>query len=229
MFGPLTFPSRDALMEAAATHLAEALTQGGTIHGRACAALSGGTTPGPAYENLAARDMDWRHVSFALVDERFVAPSEEASNEGMLRRSLAPAFTAGAGLVPMYSPELSLEEAALAADARYAPLHLDIVVLGMGADGHVASWFPGAHGYGEAIDPANQQSVAALHASQAYGTPERLSLTFAKIAQADRVLFLLLGDEKRAQFDAALMRAPEDAPVAALKRLPRAPEIFWAA
>lgn len=229
MFAPLTFPSRDALMEAAAAHLAEALTQGVTIRGRACAALSGGTTPGPAYEKLAARDMDWRRVSFALVDERFVAPSDEASNEGMLRQSLAPAFAAGAGLVPMYSPDLNLDAAALAADARYAPLHFDIVLLGMGGDGHVASWFPDARGYMDAIDPANQRSVAALHALQAYRTSERLSLTFAKVAQADRVLLLLLGDEKRAQFEAALTRTPEEAPVAALKRLLRAPEIFWAA
>lgn len=229
MLAPLTFPSRAALMEAAALRLAEALIQGLSVHGRACAALSGGTSPGPAYTKLAERDMDWRHVSFALVDERFVAPTEEASNEGMLRRTLAPALQTGAGLVPMFFPDRDLDAAALAAEARYAPLHLDIALLGMGGDGHVASWFPGARGYADAIDPANQRSVAALHAPQAYGTPERLSLTFAKIAQADRVLLLLLGDEKRAQFDAALIRAPEDSPVAALKRLARAPEVFWAA
>ncbi|MEQ1618511.1 MAG: 6-phosphogluconolactonase [Terricaulis sp.] len=229
MFEPLIFPSRDALMEAAGALLAEALTQGVTIRGRACAALSGGTTPGPAYTKLAERDMNWRRVSFALVDERFVAPSEEASNESMLRRTLAPAFAAGASLVPLYSPDLSLEAAALAAETRYAPLHLDIALLGMGGDGHVASWFHGARGYEHAIDPASKSSVAALHAPQAYGTPERLSLTFAKVAQADHVLLLLLGDEKRARFEAALTRAPEEAPVAALKRLSRAPEIFWAA
>ncbi len=229
MFAPLTFPSRDALMEAAAAHLAEALTQGATIRGRACAALSGGTTPGPAYAKLATRDMDWRRISFALVDERFVAPGDNASNEGMLRRKLAAAFAAGASLVPMYSSGLSLDAAALAADERYGPLHLDIALLGMGEDGHIASWFPGARGYADAIDPASTRSVTALHAPQAYGTPERLSLTFTKISQADHVLLLLLGNEKRARFEDFLMHAPEDAPAAALKRLPRAPEIFWAA
>jgi|CXWL01.1.fsa_nt_gi 6-phosphogluconolactonase len=229
MFAPLTFPSRDALMEAAAAHLAEALTQGVTIRGRACAALSGGTTPGPAYEKLADRGMDWRRVSFALVDERFVAPSVDASNEGMLRRKLAAAFAAGAGLVPMYAPSLSLDAAALAADERYGPLHLDIALLGMGEDGHIASWFPGARGYADAIDPASTRSVTALHAPQAYGTPERLSLTFAKISQADHVLLLLLGNERRARFEAALARPVENSPAAALKRLSRAPEIFWAA
>lgn len=228
MFEPRTFPSRDALMEAAAAHLAEALTQGVTIRGRACGALSGGTSPGPAYAKLATRDMDWRRISFALVDERFVGPSEEASNEGMLRRNLAPAFTAGASLVPMYAPGLSIDAAAHAADECYDLLHLDIVLLGMGEDGHIASWFPGARGYADAIDPASTRSVTALHAPQAYGTPERLSLTFAKISQADHVLLLLLGNERRARFEAELARAPEEAPVATLKQLPRAPEIFWA-
>lgn len=229
MHQPIVFPSREAMMEAAAERLAQALTQGLTIRGGGCVALSGGATPGPAYERLAAHPMDWRRISFALADERFVPPDHEASNEGMLARTLAPTLSAGARLLPMYSAEPSVEQAALRADALYAPTHIDMALLGMGADGHVASWFPAAAGLAQALDPDNPRSVVALNAPQAYGTPERLSLTFSALERADRVLLLLLGDEKRARFEAALGQPPETAPAAALARLTRTPEVFWAA
>lgn len=227
---PVTaFVSRDALMAAVAERIADALRAGIAERGAACAALSGGTTPEPAYRLLATQTLDWSKVTFALVDERFVPPDQEPSNEGLLRRALAPAFAQGAQLAPMYADTPTPREAAEWADARYAHLRFDIALMGMGPDGHTASWFPGAAALNEALDLESTRAVVAVHAPQAYGTPERLTLTRAALARTARILVLILGDEKRASLETALSMRAEDAPIAALFALPgRTPEVLWA-
>jgi 6-phosphogluconolactonase len=223
------FASREALMQAAALRLSEALTQAITVRGFACAALSGGSTPEPAYRALGGRRLDWRQVRFALVDERFVPPEHEASNEAMLRLALAPALAHGATLLPLYAPLGDVALAAARAEALYAPLRIDIVLMGMGEDAHTASWFPGAAGLGEALDPASARTVTAIRAPQATGAAERLTLTRAAIARAHRVLLLITGAAKRARLEAALSEPVEQAPVGALfSGGAHAPEVLWA-
>ncbi len=223
---PEVFASREALMEAAAARLAEALSQAIAASGTGCVALSGGTTPAPAYVKLANKALDWPKVKFALVDERFLPPEHEASNEGLLRRTLAPALAAGANLVPMFALAMDLETAARRADALYAPLRVDAALLGMGADGHMASWFPGAGETAAALDPGNSRSVLAVHAPQAYATPERLTLSLAAVARARRTLLVITGADKRALLASALAHRRE--PAASLFAACR-PEVLWAA
>lgn len=219
------FADRGALMQQAAEKIAAALRQGIATRGAACAALSGGSTPGPAYERLAAMQLDWPRITLALVDERCVPSTEPASNEGMIRRTLAPALAAGGQLLPMYGGSNSAD----AADADYAALHIDIALMGMGADAHTASWFPGGQGLRAALDPASTRTVVAVRASQAAGAADRLTLTRAALDRADRVLLLIAGDDKRARLEAALTQRLEDAPVAALFARPRRqPEVLWA-
>mgnify|MGYP002623368321 CR=1 FL=1 len=223
-----TFANRDALMEAAANGLARTLQKAIDATGSGCAALSGGSTPEPAYAALAKRHLDWSRVTFALVDERFVPPTHQASNEAMLRRALAPALAAGARLAPMYSEAPSLEAAAAAADALYAPLRIDSALMGMGADGHTASWFPGAPGLKDALGRANPHTVIAQRAPGATGSADRLTLTRAAISQAGSVTLLITGADHRAALEAALVG--DDKPVAALFEpgMPK-PAVLWAA
>jgi|CXWL01.1.fsa_nt_gi 6-phosphogluconolactonase len=229
MIALAAFATREALMAAAAHRIADAVTQAITIRGAACIALSGGSTPEPAYRLLAAIDLDWRRIMFALVDERCVPTDHEASNEGTLRRALAPALSNGATLIPMYADAPTPAGAALLAEARYAPLHFDIALLGMGIDGHTASWVPGAAGLAEALDPASTRTVVALSAPRAAGAATRLSLTRAALARAERLVLLITGEDKRARLEQALQSSPEAAPVAALfiPPAPR-PDILWA-
>lgn len=229
MHALVAFAAREALMAAAAERIAEALRHAIGIRGGACVALSGGTTPEPAYRLLAAHDVDWSKVTFALVDERCVPPEHEASNEGLLRRALAAALAKGAKLLPMYSPAPTPADAAALAEFIYAPLHFDIALVGMGRDGHTASWFPGATGLGEALDLRNPRTVVALKAPGAAGAADRLSLTRAALMRAGRLILLITGEDKRVRLEAALRSSPQQAPVAALFAGPaRPPEILWA-
>lgn len=224
-----SFDTREALMTAAADRIAAALRKGLQTRGSACAALSGGSTPKPAYEKLALVPLDWRNVTFALVDERFVPVTDPASNEAMIEDALTTAFAAGAALAPMYFPTQTAGASAAAASSIYAGLRFDIALMGMGLDAHTASWFPDAEGLAAAFDPANPEPVVAIHAPNAAGAPHRLTLTRAAIARAESVVLLITGEDKRARLEAALSEPPERAPVAALFANPaRQPEIFWA-
>jgi 6-phosphogluconolactonase len=220
------YADRDALMASAADRIATALQAGIDERGRACAALSGGSTPEPCYRLLAERELDWSKITFALVDERFVPPTDAASNEGMLRRTLAPALKAGARLAPLYAPNASPEQAADNANEAYSKLVFEIALMGMGADAHTASWFPGA---AEAAI-ASSRAVVATTAAHAAGAAQRLTLTPAAIAKARDVILLITGEAKRAKLDWALTQPLANAPVAVLFADPeRQPEIMWAA
>jgi len=152
-------------------------------------ALSGGSTAERCYERLAARGVDWSDVSVFFGDERFVPPEHPDSNEGMARRALLD--RAGARHVyPMYRPE-PIE----AAGDRYDELvrdepAIDLVHLGLGADGHTASLFPGS----PALDEHERFVVAtgdALHPHP------RLTFTFPAIERARLVVVTVSGTEKR--------------------------------
>jgi 6-phosphogluconolactonase len=220
------FATREALMRAAAKRMADALTDAISKHGSACAALSGGGTPAPAYRALAAMPLDWPKITLSLVDERYVPPSDAASNEGLVRRDFKDAFDAGVQFRPMYAPP-TVDQAADIAERIYAPMRIDIALMGMGGDGHTASWFPGAAKLGEALDLDNPRTVMALTAAQADGSCERLTLTRAAFTRIGSVLLLITGADKRARLEAAL--AGDYAPVAALfaPALPQ-PEVLWA-
>jgi 6-phosphogluconolactonase len=223
------FATRAALMQAAAERIAFALQFGIDVRQRASAALSGGNTPAPAYSALAALPMDWSKVTFGLVDERFVPSTDAASNEAMVRRTLGPAFDAGAKLVPMFSPNVTPEQAAQYADAEYAKMRFDIAVMGMGEDGHTASWFPGMAQLDDVLDAGNTRSVMAVYDDNAAGSAARLTLTRRGISRVRTVMLLITGEAKRKRLEHAV--ANGDAPIAALFQtqasLP-APEVWWA-
>jgi 6-phosphogluconolactonase len=141
----------------------------------------------------------------------------------MLRRALTPALETGAALLSMVGTSSTLEHAADDADVLYGRQHIDIALMGMGEDGHTASWFPGVAD--EAL--RSHRTVVAVHASNASASPERLTLTHAAIAKADAIVLLIAGDTKRARLDAALHASVSQAPVAALFADARQPDVFW--
>jgi 6-phosphogluconolactonase len=212
------FPDRTALMHAAADQIEAALRAGLEARGEAAAALSGGSTPEPAYAALAARDLDWSSITFGLVDERFAPPTEDASNEKMLRRALAPALAKGAKLAPLYANAPNAAAAAELAEPIYNVLRFDIAVLGMGGDAHTASWFPHNPSLAEALDPTSTRAVMALTAPGAAGSPERLTMTYAAVRESGRLMLLITGADKRVRLEQAFNERPAAAPIAAVLR-----------
>lgn len=189
----------DSLAGAVAAELAGAIVRRGV----AFLALSGGTTPKRFLAALSKRKLAWRQVTLTLVDERFVPESSVRSNAALVRTTLLSGAAEAARFVPLYSPAADVGAAAGLANAALAavPWPLDVAVLGMGTDGHTASFFPDATDPA-ALDPANPAAVAAVHAESA-GEP-RLTLTLPRLTEAGFVALHIEGAEKRAVLEQAL-------------------------
>src|SRR5690606_17518849 len=129
-------------------------------------ALSGGNTPKRFLQALSLQSLDWRDVIVTLVDERWVPESNERSNARLLRASLLQGLAAEARFLPLYrdtpEPEQALPE--IERDLAALPSPFDAVVLGMGNDGHTASFFPGGDRLAEALDPTATASVLPMRA-----------------------------------------------------------------
>lgn len=193
--------------------------------------LSGGGSPKPIYEKLSNVDIDWPQVACGLVDERRVPEGHSASNASFIRAALLQNKAARAILMPMTNDDVNSDDAArvetgaLAISSDYLSLGLpyDICVMGMGGDGHTASWFPGSPDLDAAIDMNTDKLVMAIDARGCEGAGEikkRITLTRPAILGSGKILLFIPGDAKREVF----LKAEEnykagnlaDLPVAAL-------------
>ena len=192
--------------EAAARHVAALADRAIGERGRFRVALAGGTTPRATYERLARGDLpiDWTRVSVFFGDERMVSPVDPKSNYRMAREALLDRVPIPEAAVHRIPGELPPE----AAVQRYADLlgdsPLDLVLLGMGDDGHVASLFPGG--------PEVESSARVLHSRAPVSPHERISIGFSVIASARAVALLVTGTTKAARvrevFDERARGAP---------------------
>lgn len=211
------FPTKDKLAEALAQAVAENLNHGVDAHGAASLAVSGGSTPKRFFEVLGARaDIDWDNVTVTLVDERWVDETSDRSNARLVKETLLKGPAGAATFVPLFSggdaPDAAgIEKTNQALAAVSAPF--DAVILGMGTDGHTASFFPGGDTLSEAL--TGQGPVVAISAPGA--GEARVTFTLPRLL-ATRALYLHIeGDEKAKVFDKALETGPvEDMPVRAV-------------
>jgi 6-phosphogluconolactonase len=177
---------------------------------RAKVALSGGSTPRAAYQHLGGRCPPWARVDFFFGDERLVPPDAEGSNYRMAREALLDRIPLLPDQVHRIPGELPPEEAAARAeeDLRTAVPgngypSLDLVLLGMGPDGHTASLFPGAPELEE-----TQRLMVPVHRP---GVPQpwRVSMTLPVLNAGRRVLVVVGGEEKAAMVPRAIAGDPE--------------------
>ncbi|MEQ8298157.1 MAG: 6-phosphogluconolactonase [Nitratireductor sp.] len=224
------FEDADALAETLAETVAGHLDAALRRDGRATLAVSGGTTPARFFRQLSQRPIDWERVTVTLVDERLVPPTAARSNERLVRETLLRDQAEQARFVGLWSGTADPAAAATAADKRLAncPLPLDAVVLGMGLDGHTASYFPDAENLDALLDPAARARVLPVRAPSA--GEDRLTLTLPLVAGARLVALHIEGEAKRSVFEQA-MRAGTAPPApirAVFERATTPPSVYWA-
>lgn len=221
-------PSRAAQADALAGLVAADLRDALRRRGRAALAVPGGTTPAAFLTALGARGLDWEGVTVTLTDERWVSPSSPRSNARLVGETLFAGPAAAATFVPLRGdgPEPRDGLHALTTALNQLALPLDVAVLGMGADGHTASLFPGADRLAAALADDAPPAMA-LNAPGA-GEP-RVTLTAPVLCAARRAYLLICGADKAAALDRAAGEGPvADAPVRALLRGSPALEIHYA-
>lgn len=221
-----TFADKQALADALAEAVAGELKAGVASRGVGSIAVSGGTTPVAFFRALATRnDVPWDKVVVTLVDERWVDESSERSNARLVRANLLQGRAALAMFVPLYQGG-ALPDVAKAAQAfASVPEPLDAAILGMGNDGHTASFFPGGDTLEEALTGAGP--VVAIDAPGA-GEP-RVTLTLTRLLAARALYLQIEGEEKAKTLERAEAAGPvEDMPVRAVLRQTQRPvTIYW--
>lgn len=186
------FDSPRQAAEHLAVAVADRLSTAIAERGQASLALSGGRSPVRFLDALARQAVDWSRVRLTLVDERWVPESDAQSNAGLLRSRLAAVFSRLQWL-PLYRGVTPAADAAQA-DRQLADwLPLDLVVLGMGVDGHTASLFPNAEGLTGWLDG---NCEACCVASRAADDTPRLTLTGRALHSARCRLLAISGDAK---------------------------------
>jgi len=224
------YDDREKLAEALAAGVAAKLAGGLATRGHASLAVSGGSTPRRFFEALSRADLDWASVMVLLVDERLVPPDHERANAGLVRRHLLQNRAADARFVPYVVDAHTPAECARLSEEAFAQdgHRLDACVLGMGTDGHTASFFPGGDLLTEALDTGSHRKVLPIYA-QGAGEP-RLTLTLGPILDARFVALHIEGEEKRGVLETALAGADTaEMPVRAVLHQSAAPvHVFWA-
>jgi 6-phosphogluconolactonase len=221
------FDSADTLADALAADLAAALRSAIDARGQALIAVSGGSSPKPLFARLAVTDLDWSSVVVAQVDERWLPTDHADSNARMIREHLLRDRAAAARFLPMKNAAATPEagQAECEAQLRALPLPFDLIVLGMGEDGHTASLFPQAAALAVALDP-DGPLCAAVHPPNA--PHARMSLTLAGLLASRRLVLPLSGVSKLRVLAGARQEGPvESMPVRAVLRQTHVPLEVW--
>lgn len=217
--------SRKRLAVQLAESVAEALRADLANHDNALLVVSGGSTPVPFFEALAARELPWERVQVTLADERWVAEDAADSNARLVREHLLKGPAAVATFVPLTTADPTPEQGAATVAERVEGLAwpASVVILGMGGDGHTASLFPDSQELGLAL-ATDAAAVAVRTPSQ---PQPRITLSAERLHQARRHVLHISGGDKRAVLARAL--AGDDSrelPIRAFLSCPLA--TYWA-
>ncbi|MBL4602971.1 MAG: 6-phosphogluconolactonase [Emcibacteraceae bacterium] len=223
------FDDRDLLIDQLLQDVVVGIKDGISDRDAASVLLSGGTTPGPLYEKLSEVELDWEKVIFAPTDERWVEPDHPDSNEKLIRETLLQNKAASAKYIGLKSngddPILGQNETE--EKLKLLPMPLDIVLLGMGEDGHVASLFPGLEDTKIAMDLNNKNLCHAVR--RGGGDIARMSLTLSCLLSGRKIFLLFYGRKKLEIFTKAKRQQTAELPVSLLLHQDKVPvSLYWA-
>jgi len=178
--------------------------------GRASLVVSGGSTPVPYFEALSMQDIAWKKVTITLADERWVGLSDPASNERLVRQHLLKMRGSEAKFIGLYSGAGKARDGEEECQLRIAEMGLpfDVLVLGMGGDGHTASFFPGAANLHRATDMKSGKKCVSITPLAA--AHDRMTLTLSTLIQSKNIFLHIVGKEKLRVFEKALCQGAEE-------------------
>ena len=209
-----TFESADKLAENLADEIADSLAKAIKERGQASMVVSGGSTPKLLFHYLSLKQIDWQKITITLADERWVSTTDASSNELLVRSLLLQNHAACAHFIGLKN------NAPIAADGEQAchysismiPRPFDVVILGMGNDGHTASFFPGAEELSKALDMRSGRHCIAITPPDA--PHQRLTLTLPTLTDSREIILHITGDSKKKVLDEVLTEgSPNDMPV----------------
>jgi 6-phosphogluconolactonase len=219
------FKSPVLLAESLALNVAKQLSEAIDAQGTATLVVSGGRSPVAFFQHLAKQPLDWSNVVVSLADERWVPVEHADSNAGLLKKYLLQGAAAKAQFLSLYSASANLEQAADHADRLLSELPvIDVLVLGMGDDGHTASLFPGSPNLAEALQADGSRRCYPMLAPTV--PRQRLTMSRALLASAKHKILSISGQSKLTTLDTAL--AGDDVAALPIRAfLQPTLEIYW--
>lgn len=223
------YADRASLDRDLAGEIAGVLARAITEKGSASLAVSGGSTPRGLLTCLGAMPIAWDRVTVTLVDERWVCSNHADSNERMVRETLMAGAASVARFVPLYTGTDHPSQAVSEVEAALAGLGtIDVLMLGMGGDGHFASLFPDSAALLPGLDLAGRAACIAVDPPAA--PHARMSMTLTRIVDTGKLILHIAGEDKLAVLrQAAVDGNAERLPIAAVLELAEPGlEIYWA-
>jgi len=198
------FVSKDALNQAFAAEILNHLQSAIDTKGKASLVVSGGSTPKALFAQLSNSDFAWDKVSITLADERWVSAEHNDSNEKLVKENLLVNKAAAAKFISLTTAQANASDAEAEISERIDAIDdkFDVLILGMGEDGHTASLFPCS---AQIQDGLNLDRALSAIATQPTTAPhQRMSMSLAKLIQSQHVYLHLTGDKKREVLNDAL-------------------------
>jgi len=198
------FEIQNELIEQLSQRIIKNLEEAILKNGKATLLVSGGNTPKPLFEKLSSINIDWEKVVVGLCDERWVSTKHKDSNELFVKSILLKNFARKAQFVPLFQENLLIEDAQEFCSQTVANklFPFDVVILGMGTDGHTASLFPNNVKLKEALSLDNENLCISMEPE--FAPHKRMSLTRSAILGACNIYLHFEGEEKQKIFEKVL-------------------------
>lgn len=223
------FANSAILAAALAEDVASALRTAISRDGKASLLVSGGSTPKLFFQHLSRAELDWAKVYISLVDERWVEPTSDRSNAKLVAENLLQGDATAAHFEPLFVEGKSANEGIAELTTKFSAMAqpISVVILGMGTDGHTASFFPGGDNLSQAIDMSNDAMFSSMRAAGA--GEERITFTLKALLNTAMLALHIEGDEKAKVLEDALGEGEtEEMPIRAVLRQEKTPlNIYW--